>query len=583
MNQTSRQTIAALWDLETVRAETRFVRFLERIRSPRNALSTGFAIAFVGLYLLFGMTVLARRDVVDPIRLQAWLSGGMVCYAIFHSIKYAFASPKDNRKTGDPMSPALSLWIGGGPLPRYMVAFHEVVALIPATAIKTCLLSVVLFRDVPSITCLWIGVFAALFTLEWIRRLASLVIDALNCREKKLIRFAAGLVAIALVTQIGMLAWIRTPAGSDPAVYLGSTIGELAQYAMSEPVQWLAFALQPASHLAVLQPFEFATPIFPSGWLVVHGVILLFATFGSLASIMFAYAKLDQWSLERRHFNEQERLTTWGSANQSKLDRERQTNRSFRWSDIASMFLRFDPGVHAISMRQWHCVVRYKWNVLISFAIPMALSLSPLLTSDSDFAGQHAKQWIFVIGGIALSTLLLAPPALQIDFRRDLKRMSFLRSFPLSSLSMCAGMLVVPVAITMFFQWSTLAIALVISPLPQSQAIWLAGVLPSLALTTFALENALFLSFPHHVHDQGIAMVIRAKVTFLWKGLVLAIFPLLFYGLIALSAAFVPEPFGMSVVYLSSTFGFWMVALSSVAVCIWAWGRFDPTIDAPVE
>ena len=583
MNDLSRHTIAALWDFETVRVETRVVRFLARIRSPRNALSTGFAIVFVGLYLLFGLTVLARRDVVDPVRLQAWLSGGMVCYAIFHSIKYAFASPKDDRRTGDPMSPASSLWIGGGPLPRHMVAFHEVVALVPATAIKTSLLCVVLFRDVPSITCLWIGVFVALFTLEWIRRLASLVVDALNHREVKVIRFAAGLVAIAVFAQIGMFAWMRTPAGSDPAVYLASAISELAQYAMSGPVQWLAFALQPASHLAVLQPFEFATQVFSSEQLVVHGMILLAATFGSLSAIMYSYAKLDRWSIERRHVNEQERLLAWDATHRKKLDRIHESNRSFRWSDLAASFLQFDPGLHAISMRQWNCIARYKWNVLISFAIPMSLSLSPLLTSDADFAGQDTKQWIFVIGGIALSTLLLAPPALQIDFRRDLKRMSLLRSFPLSALSLCGGMLFIPVVITTLFQWSTLAIAFTISPLPPTQAIWLAAVLPSLALTTFALENALFLSFPHHVHDQGIAMVIRAKVTFLWKGLVLAIFPLLLYFLIAFCAAFIPEPFGTWIVYLGSTLGFWLVAAASVAVCVWAWRRFDPITDSPVE
>lgn len=583
MNESSGQTIAALWDLEIVRAETRFVRFMERIRSPRNALSTGLGIAFVGLYLLFGLTVLARRDVLDPVRLQSWLSGGMLCYAIFHSIKYAFASPKDDRKTGDPMSPALSLWVGGGPLPRYVVASHEVVALIPATAMKTCLLCVVLFRDVPSMICLWIGVFAALFTLEWIRRLVSLVIDALNQREKGLIRFAAGLVAIALVMQIGMLTWMRTPSGSDPAVYLGLAVGELAGYAMSQPVQWLAFPLQSASHLAVLHPFDFTTQFVPGDWLVVHGVILLVATLGCLASIMFAYAKLDQWSIERRHFNEQERLSTWNDANQKKLDRDRQASRSFRWSDIADNFLRFDAGLHAISMRQWNCVTRYKWNVLVSFAIPMVLSLSPLLTSDSDFAGQHTKQWIFVIGGIALSTLLLAPPALQIDFRRDLKRMTVLRSFPLSAWSMCAGMLFIPVVITVVFQWTTLLIATAISPLEFAQAIWLAAALPSLALTTFAFENALFLSFPHHVHDQGIAMVIRAKVTFLWKGMVLAVFPFLLYCLIALCAAFMPESIATAVVYVGSTIGFWMVAAASVATCVWAWRRFDPIMDSPVE
>lgn len=583
-------SIETLWDLEIVRTTHRFQRFVARIRSPRQAFAIGLAVAFVALYVLAGLTILARRDTVDPGRLQLWLSGGMVCYAIYHSIKYLFAAPVDGRRTGDPATPAFGLWIGGGPLPRHIVSLHDVIRLVPATAVKASLLCVVLFRDVPSLTCLWVGVFSALFTLEWIRRLASQVVDALNNRERKVLQFAGGLVALALVGQIGIQTWNRTPRGSDPAEYMASGIGELAEFAMSTPVQWLALPLQPASHLAVCQPFAWATMMVPSHWLPLHCLGLLLGTMASLVSMLWAYVALDRWSIERRHFNEQVRLkakqlspTTNIAAEAARAMSQTSNRTTRRLVDRITMGRPSLASISAIMLRQWHCLVRYRFNVLISFAIPMVVSLSPLMTSDQDFAGQSTKQWIFVVGGIALSTLLLAPPALQIDFRRDLKRMWLLRSFPISSWSMCVGMLALPVLVTSLFQWITLAAAYAIAGPPIAQVFWLAMTLPALAMMTFATENALFLAFPHHIHDQGIAMVIRAKVTFLWKGLVLAMFPLLLYLGTLACVALLPPLACRIVVPVGSVVGFWSVALLSLAACVRCWTKFQPATDVPAE
>ncbi|SMP57072.1 hypothetical protein SAMN06265222_105256 [Neorhodopirellula lusitana] len=590
--------VATLWHLETIRTTYRVKRFLARLGSPRQAFASMLAIGFVALYLLAGLTVLARRDVVDPSRLQLWLSGGMVCYAIYHAIKYAWSKSGGMSSvplTGSPLTPAMGLWIHGGPLPRDIVSLHEVVRLVPSTAAKTSLLCVVLYRDVPSLVCLWVGVFSALFTLEWIRRLISQFMDALNTRERKVIQGVAALVAIALVAQIGTQTWNRTPAGSDPAQYMVSMIGEAAEFAMSAPVQWLATPLQPASHLAVCQPMQWAALVFPTDWIVLHAGLSLVGTFGWIAVVLFAYVRLDHWSLTKRHANEQLQLQQFIGGNSSLVGHPGRFQQpdSVSRSGFARLFSklnagrRFDlfvnPGVAAVFVRQWHCVVRYRASVIVSFAIPMIVSLSPLLTNDSALAGKATRQWMFVIGGIALSTLLLAPPALQIDFRRDLKRMWLLRAFPIRPLAMCVAMISMPVLITSLFQWATLGLAYSIAGPPIYQVVWLAITLPALATMTFAIENALFLTFPHHVHDQGIAMVIRAKVTFLWKGVLLLLFPALLYAWTLLCVATIPADWCPEVAYVGSILGFWMMALTSIAVCVWAWGRFDPAADTPAE
>ncbi|MCM2371732.1 hypothetical protein [Aporhodopirellula aestuarii] len=576
--------IETIWHLESVRTSHRLRRFWDRIRSPRHAAASILAVSFVLLYLLAGLTVLSRRDVVDPERLQLWLSGGMVLYALYHCIKYLWSSRPADEPTCVVTTPAAALWIGGGPLARTFVVLHEVVRVLPATAVKSMLLCVVLWRDVPNLFSLWCGVFLALFALEWMRRIVSHVIDATTAREKKILKLASVIVVVALVAALGMQTINETHVDGDPAMYMSTAIAEVALFAGSDTVQWFALPLQPASHLAVSQPMWPMTILVPVTWMPVHCLLLILMSIITIALMATALIHLDQWSINRRHANEQAQLQTWQTQALVAADGRSVSRRLVSSAgDRESYRPLFSWPVWAIVSRQLYCIRRYRMNVLISFAIPMAVSLSPLLTPSAGLAGQITKQWIFVIGGIALSSLLLAPPALQIDFRRDLKRMGLLRSFPLTATEMCAGMLSVPVAITILFQWITLAVASVIADVPMMQVIWLAIAFPSLSLLTFAVENALFLAYPHQIHDQGIWMVIRAKITFLWKGLVLLIVPVALFLWGTVCHAVLPAAVVVPVGFLGSLFGCWMVAFTAFLVLVGSWKRFDPAIDIPPD
>ena len=80
-----------------------------------------------------------------------------------------------------------------------------------------------------------------------------------------------------------------------------------------------------------------------------------------------------------------------------------------------------------------------------------------------------------------------------------------------------------PVAITWTYQWVTLMIAAWVTCPGWSQVLMWTGLLNALAVFTFAVENALFLAFPHHERAEGIAMMVRAKLTFLGKATVIAV------------------------------------------------------------
>ena len=87
---------------------------------------------------------------------------------------------------------------------------------------------------------------------------------------------------------------------------------------------------------------------------------------------------------------------------------------------------------------------------------------------------------------------------------------------------MVLGQLALPIMITWAFQSTILGIAALV--LPRLGAIDSLGRdAVCAAIVTFATENALFLAYPHHQRHEGVAMMLRTKLTFLGKGTALVI------------------------------------------------------------
>ncbi|PHQ36369.1 hypothetical protein [Rhodopirellula bahusiensis] len=564
------------------RAQFRFrvMRFWKRMFSPRQAIASILLIVFMALYLVAGLTLLSRREANDPEQLRLWLSGGMVLYALYHTVKQLWSKPS-LEPDAVTWTDADRLWLGGGPVSRRTMVLREAMSSIPSALAKTALLGVVLWRDAEFLPLLLAGVCLALIALELIRRVITHGIDALRPAERRLGCMISLVVGSAMLVQLGVQTWQATPPGSDPVIYVLSAMSEVGHYAGSAAIQFMAFALLPAASVAAAEPWAVfgSLPVFMSlGLMTLISVAVIFVLAETLV-------RVDAWSSQRRIRTERDRLrliesevAIGGSASIGSLSQPMQVTRIQRFGDwLAGWLPERHRGMSGLVVRQLQCVRRYLPNVIVSFAIPMVLSLSPLLTD------QTTKQWVFVIGGIALSSLLLAPPALQIDFRRDLKRMFLVRSLPLGNVAMCVGMLSVPVAITVMFQWSTLALGAWFAGPSKWQTLWLFLALPSLAVVTFAIENALFLAFPHHVHAQGIAMVIRAKITFLWKGLMLAVAPIGLISYVMFCERVLPTMWVGPAAFGGTLLAVWSVAAFAGWVLVRCWRRFDPLIDTPPE
>ena len=548
--------------LTSMRRCFRFRRMMDRLRSPRRIAATLFAIVFFTIYLLNGIFIVSAREPADPMRLRLWLSGGMVLYAIYHCVRCAWSSNTVDLE----LSSSEKLWLGGAPLKRSTLAVYHVAGTIVSAMLKTLLLAVVLAIDVNYFGFLLLGVFTSLVLLETSRLIVARWSTALSKSGRTWFRIAATSVSAAVIIQVLARMTAMTPSGSDTWVYVLNGFNSLGDVAASTVVQWIAIPWIPGAYLAVTENWQ---------WLTLMQLVATFATFPMMILLL---VRVDAWSIKRTHQREQQRLQAgdFQSNTQPTSLSLNQANHAI-FNQLARFVPAWASDTVAVMSRQWTTVVRYRGTLLFSFVIPTLLCLSPLAT------GEVSQQWVFVVGGIGLCTMLLAPPALRIDFRRDLRRMLMLRSMPVGPRSMVVGQLAMPILITWAFQAFTIAVAtIVVRPDLLQVFLWF-GLLTALAVFTFAIENALFLTYPHHERAEGVGMMVRAKLTFLGKATVIATSFGLLIAWSAICRDSFPSWIQMTVFVGGAVAAAWGIATAAMLVATRCWRRFDIGLDTPPE
>lgn len=541
----------------------RLRRAAQRMRSPRRFIASGVAAVFLCVYVLNGFFILASRRTADPESLRLWLSGGMVLYLIYHAVRCVWTDKQVDLE----YTAAENLWLGGAPLKRSTVAAYKVNTVLFSALLKTFFLTIVLSPDVQHAGFLAVGVFAALVLLETVRMVWQRFVGGLSRRHLIGARIALSAVAGAAILQcFGQLASI-TPSGSEPGRYVLNSFRAIGCVASCDVVQWLALPWRPAALLATTHA------------ITSHTAVQLLASAMLVPSAIFALVRVDGWAGASTLRRERARLAAGDYRTAGALDEN-----AGDWLGNDGLAERIEAFVPhrlrdsvALLWRQALSIRRYSGTILFSFLVPTLLCLSPLLT------GRIGNQWAFVIAGIALCTMLLAPPALRLDFRRDLKRMLLLRALPLRPIHTVLGQLTLPVLITIAFQWTTLGIAATVVGPGWPQLVGWGGMLSALAVFTFATENALFLAYPHHENAQGFGMVVRANVMFLGKATLIAaaVFALLIW--VSICQSLFSESLSVPMYVLGAVSGTWILAAGALFVTAWCWRRFDISADLPPE
>ena len=312
------------------------------------------------------------------------------------------------------------------------------------SVLKSLLLTVVLARDVCHVEFLVVGLTVSLLLLQLGRLIVQRWISGLHKRSLAWARFFATCVVGILAFQVLARLAASTPIGSPIPTYVSGAFRSLGQTAASDTVQWLSLPWWPASRLIVAPSYD------------LESIVCLLTSLAAIPLAIVALIHVDAWVASNRLRRERTLLASGkikrDSVNDKKVDIR------FPGSTIAERLLpKAMGGVAVLLQRQVITASRYRSPVLFSFLVPTFLCLSPLLSDRID------QQWIFVVGGIALCTVLLAPPALQIDFRRDLRRMMLLRSLPVRPCTMVLGQIAIPVLVTLMFQWVTILIAASVS------------------------------------------------------------------------------------------------------------------------
>jgi hypothetical protein len=558
--------------------------------SPRRIVATTLVVVYAVLYVMYGVAILLNRQPASPQRLQLWLSGGMVLYAIYHALKAAWSSDRTMLETSD----AEKLWLGGAPIRRSSVVVHQITDIALATLIKSVLLCTVLAVDVQGsdglgVMRLGIGVFSALLLLEISRLMVVRFIASLSSIGRRRFQIVTTLTAIAVAAQVIARIAASTVMGSPTPVYVFQMFAALGQIAASDTIQWLALPWSFAAKVAIASSFDWMTMLY----LAIAVTMLPIA--------IELYVRIDRRCTVRQAINERSRLrqclpmkaeqhvwsddwlestleTPVGAQPATKPSMEKSKPRPWYHASTWPVPLALiDGDAAAVAARTVSSVIRYRVTIFMSLLVPVLLCLSPL------FTGHVVNQWLYVVGGIAMCTTLIAPAALKIDFRRDLSRLLILRSLPVRPRSMVLGQLWFPILITCLFQWTVIAIAaMVLKPGMQQICLW-TGMLAALSAFTFAFENALFLAFPHSQRSQGIAMVLRTKLTFLGKSSLLVAAALALAIWATLCREKFNGPMSDIAIFAGAQFACWGLAAVTFHVATACWKRFDISHDIAPE
>ena len=541
------QVVRTLIRMSLRRTYARVHRSVAKLFSPKRILATTAAVLFLSLYLLNGVLVILTRTPVEPALLTQWLSGSMAVYGLFHFIRASWQEPEPRLGLND----AESLWLVRAPLKNRTIVFYRLASLIPSTMLKTLLLAIVLYCDVTSPVRLVWGLLCAMLLLESIRIIADRVMASISETGLFAMRVAFSAIAISLVGQL-IARTVAAASGSvHPLTLVMSFTKASGDMASSSTIQWLAMPWWTMIEFATATAFDETT--------AAAGLMSL----AVMAFSVVAVVLVDHWGSVH---------STWVEGNRRNLmlrgvipNHHVHSGATVGRYRLLVWLPRF-RGIGPLISRQWVAVRRYRATIFFSLALPAALSLAPLMTS-SEAGLLHVAAWL------AVCTLLLAPPALRIDFRRDLDRMWLLKSLPISPVVMTVGQILLPSLITVAFQLIVVAIACVISPSHWATVAIVTGGLSGLAVVSFALENTLFLTFPHRPKQEGLAMMVRTKLVFLGKGLILSVIGVTFIAWVTLCTK---AGWPIAVLISGCVFASWLSAAISVMATARCWRRFTP-------
>lgn len=532
-------------------------RMFDRLATPKRIVLSLVALILAVVWLGNAAASVVLRSAFDPGMLQRYLPMGLLAYALWHVVKAAYQRPE----AGIEWNTAEQEMLWAKPLrPRDLVLYRFATIALSAL-VKASLMTLIMLPDLHVPWAGWIGAILALLFIDLWRM--GVEITAWGMPGSLYRKLRVGLiVSLVVLAASGVVVALRSPAGYGALQSPGAI-----QLAMLSLESLARFGDTAVGDVLLSVPYVFTQVILADRVDVPLFAWLLLAT-ASVALMGWFVIRLDGYF--REVTRRRERSTYGGLGEAESPEAERHAPHLAAIPRLA--------GLGVIIWRQLLGVRRYGSSVLVALAVPGVLSCLPWLAR----AGATATLWN-VTGGLAFYSFLLLPSALRFDFRRELDRMVLLKSLPLRSSAVVLGQLFTPVFIAGALQTAVLLATAAVFPAPPHCVVTAILMLLLSNVLIFALDNLIYLWFPHRLNQEGIVIFLRTTLTFTAKGLLFAAALAVVFGW-ALASTWMASNFGVrnELVFAAGLLTLF-VASSAVLIVllIRAYDRFDPSQDVP--
>lgn len=536
----------ALWQLLRFQTVGKLRRLRASFASPRRQILSFLAVALAVVWLGNAVAGVLLRDAYEPAVFQRWMSRSLLLYFAWHLIRVAYSRPDAALE----WSPSEEVWLCGGPFSRRELFTYRLLGIFSATLPKAALVTFVLFPDLPMVWSGFCGLFLGLVFIEYLR----LMLETLACGMSN--RHYLGLRVLVFGSVMAIVG-----SGFWHAVALMELDGENHWWFLGE---W-ASAMGAVNDTWFGQLLEAPFRVFANVIVAEELSTAFFAALGGTGLMVLAVAhfaiRLDAV------FHEKSRETELGH----KETETAKESAPSRWPRILRL-----KGAGPIAWRQLH-YARQHWTTLsVGLGVPALLACLPLLVP-----GDGTATFLTVFGGVVFYSFVLLPAALKLDFRRDYDRLALLKTLPVRPLAVVIGQLTTPVLLTWLFQIGLLTLAALVCSVPWDLAVGCIVFLLPVSIFFTALDNLIFLLYPHRLHQEGFEVFLRSTLTFTGKGLLLVGALCGVLGWLRASRH-LTEHWGQTeafrVIFVSGVGSLVAVfAVCAVWLSVWTYNRLDPT------
>lgn len=548
--------------LGKIQSRAAFSRTVERFLSPRRLVFSILGVVLGLIWLGQALGSVLFRETADPAKLAIWIPISFTSYAIWNLLKVVFRKPIHPFE----WTPAEEELLIGAPIETSELIRFRISKIIKAALVKSTIFTIVMIPDLNILPLGFIGMLLGLLIIDLLRMLGAVVVWGLKRTELMALRTITGsIVAVVL-------------AGLFSIVYSEiSAAGGIAQHSI---VDFLLCIFQ-----AAIQLWE--TPIgrTVTGPLGLIADVLLASQFTWVLALKFLAGFGIAWGLQKTLYTAERTFTQRRKQlERNNLAHARVVSEQAKEVD-ATIKARKKParfgGLGPLGWRQLIGARKYRGQVIFALVVPMILCCLPALTGSTGL-----MLIMNVTGGLAFYSFLLLPSAMPFDMRRDLNRITVLKSLPISPLQVVLGQICAPVILTSLFQIATLLVTMWISPFAPVYLLVALGILLPFNLFVFGLENLLMLWYPYRLNQEGVKILLRTILAFTAKGVLFAVAAaaVLIWAIASkqLGAIWFPESPGtaMSILFTAGG-GLAMLATSVVTILFLArsFKRFDPTCD----